>query len=61
MTEMPNNARSRATWLREGLLLLGFVLLVAAAVATVAVPEMSEDEDGDTVDRSAAASDGGVR
>ena len=32
----------RATYWREGLLLAGFLMLVAAAVVTVALPELSD-------------------
>lgn len=35
----------RRVWLREGLLLFGFVLLVVAAVVTVVVPELREAPD----------------
>jgi hypothetical protein len=34
--------------LREGLLLLGFVMVVAAAVFTVAIPELSKEPDEGT-------------
>lgn len=32
----------RGDYVREGLLLAGFVLLVAAGIATVAIPELSK-------------------
>lgn len=41
MNEAGRGAR-RGTWLREGLLLAGFVVLVVAAVVTVVVPELRE-------------------
>lgn len=42
--------------LREWLLLLGFVLVVLAAVLTVVVPELSKEPEGETN----SASDAGV-
>lgn len=37
----------RGAYVREGLLLLGFLLLVAAGIVTVAMPELSKTpEDG---------------
>jgi hypothetical protein len=45
----------RATYWREGLLLAGFLILVAAAVVTVALPELSDTPHPD--DREAQAGD----
>jgi hypothetical protein len=39
---------TRQARLREGLLLLGFVLVLAAAVITVLVPELGKDPSSDT-------------
>jgi len=36
----------RAARLRDGLLALGFLLLVGAAIWTVAVPELTKEPDG---------------
>ncbi|MDD9932639.1 MAG: hypothetical protein OXT09_03505 [Myxococcales bacterium] len=40
----------RGTYLREGLIWLGFGLLLAVAAATVAVPELSEDPEQEAAD-----------
>jgi len=43
---LPNiPAPQRRHYLREGLLLAGFVLLVVAAVVTVVIPELSKTPD----------------
>jgi hypothetical protein len=42
---------SRSTYVREGLLLAAFLILVGAAVVTVALPELSDaphPDDGET-------------
>ena len=55
---MPStDARSRMPYLREGLLLLGFVLLLAAAAVAVVVPELSKEPEPEALP---AASDAGV-
>jgi hypothetical protein len=38
------SAVTRARW-REGLLLLGFLLVLAAALLTVAIPELAKEPD----------------
>jgi hypothetical protein len=47
----PGSGSAEATrdrsWLREGLILLAFVLLTAAGVATVVVPQLGEQPGGD--------------
>jgi hypothetical protein len=53
--------QQKRTYLREALLLVGFLLIVIAGVVTVAVPELSKSPDDDrppsprTSDRSPAA------
>jgi hypothetical protein len=46
---MPAETRlqERRTYLREGLLLAGFLLVVIAGVVTVVVPELSKTPDDD--------------
>jgi hypothetical protein len=39
--------QQRRTYLREGLLLAGFLLIVIAGVVTVVVPELSKTPDDD--------------
>jgi hypothetical protein len=47
----------RAQRLREGLLLLGFLLLLAAAVVSVVIPELSKEPDeGSSTPHTAALS-----
>lgn len=53
----PSNAARRAIWLREGLVLVGFLLLVAAAVVTVVMPELRESSDAS---HAAGMSDAGT-
>lgn len=48
-------SNERATYVREGLLLAGFLLLVGAAVVTVALPELSDAPHPD--DRETQAGD----
>jgi len=51
----------RSTYWREGLLLLGFLVIIGVAVVTVALPELSDaphPEDGDEQNTSAAADAG---
>lgn len=43
---MPD-ARIRMPYLREGLLLLGFVLLLVAAAVSVVVPELSKEPEAE--------------
>jgi hypothetical protein len=53
---------SSSTYWREGLLLLGFLVIVGVAVVTVALPELSDaphPEDGDA-QNPAATADAGV-
>ena len=45
MSDRAGDAARRAHWLREALVLLGFLLLVAAAVVTVVLPELREAPD----------------
>ena len=40
----PEAGMNRARW-REGLLLLGFLLVLAAALLTVAIPELAKEPD----------------
>jgi hypothetical protein len=54
----PAQALRRRLPLRESLLLLGFVLLVVAAVVSVVVPELGRDPQGDAV--TGRAADAGV-
>jgi peptidoglycan biosynthesis protein MviN/MurJ (putative lipid II flippase) len=44
----------RSTYWREGLLLLGFLVLVGMAVATVALPELSDASDREDADEQAS-------
>lgn len=49
----------RSTYWREGLLLLGFLVIVGVAVATVALPELSDAPDQEPADeQSSTASTG---
>lgn len=48
-----DRAARRAFWWREGMILAGFVLLLVAAVFTVAVPELRKEPEG-----QGAAADG---
>jgi hypothetical protein len=48
-------SNERSTYVREGLLLAAFLLLVGAAVVTVALPELSDAPHPD--DREAPTSD----
>jgi hypothetical protein len=50
MSEVP----TRTPYLREGLLLLGFVLLLAASALSVVVPELAKEPEADDPLRSAA-------
>jgi hypothetical protein len=50
--------RRRPELLREGLLLLGFVLLLAVSAVSVLVPELGKDPDAEP---ATAASDAGTR
>jgi hypothetical protein len=43
---MPD-ASTRSLYLREGLLLLGFLLLLAASALTVIVPELAKEPEAD--------------
>jgi hypothetical protein len=43
------------TYLREGLLLLGFLLVLAAAIVTVAIPELSKEPEAVGTGRAPAA------
>lgn len=47
-------SEERASRLREGLLGLGFLLLLAAAVVTVAVPELTKEPETDAPKAEAA-------
>ena len=46
-------ARTRMPYLREGLLLLGFVLLLAAAAVSVVVPELSKEPEAERLPSNA--------
>lgn len=50
----PQDAARRAFWWREGLMLGGFLLLVAAAVWTVALPELRKEPEGQDAPGTAA-------
>jgi hypothetical protein len=52
-----SRSQQRRTYMREGLLLAGFLLIVIAGIVTVAVPELSKTPDDD---RPAANSGGAV-
>jgi hypothetical protein len=54
----PAEPRGPRLPMREGLLLLGFVLLVVAAVVSVVVPELGRDPQADAIPGRAA--DAGV-
>ena len=45
MAGSPNAIRRERPRLREGLLLLGFLLLLVAAVVSVVIPELSKEPD----------------
>jgi hypothetical protein len=49
MSEVP----TRTLYLREGLLLLGFVLLLVASALSVVVPELSKEPEADDPQRPA--------
>jgi hypothetical protein len=49
------NLPDRRVYVREGLLLLGFALLLVASAASVVLPELSKDPDADVVKSSADA------
>jgi hypothetical protein len=55
-----SKTRDRATYLREGLLLFGFVLLLVASAASVVIPELDKDPDAEGV-KSAAGAGGDLR
>jgi hypothetical protein len=50
--ERPNRSR---LYLREGLLLLGFVLLLAASTVSVLVPELAKEPDPEVTPATADA------
>jgi hypothetical protein len=45
---------ARASYVREGVLLLGFVVIVAASIVTVALPELSDAAEPEEKDATAA-------
>jgi hypothetical protein len=47
----------RASYLREGLLLFGFLAIVAVSVVTVALPELSDAEEREPSTTTAPAAD----
>lgn len=51
-----DRAERRAFWWREGMILAGFILLLVAAVFTVAVPELRKEPEGQGAADSASAS-----
>jgi hypothetical protein len=51
----PAGDDTRRPYLREGLLLLGFVLLLAAATFSVVLPELSREPDNPAAGRAAQA------
>jgi hypothetical protein len=51
---MPDARRNRL-YLREGLLLLGFVLLLAASTVSVLVPELAKEPDPEVTPATADA------
>jgi hypothetical protein len=51
---MPDESRNRL-YLREGSLLLGFVLLLAASAVSVLVPELTKDPQAETTPLTADA------
>ncbi|MDH5674251.1 MAG: hypothetical protein OEZ06_19005 [Myxococcales bacterium] len=58
---MSEGESRRARW-REGLIWSAFALILAAAVVTVALPELSRDRDrsGESEEGAASGADGGV-
>jgi hypothetical protein len=50
-----SKSRDRRTYLREGLLLLGFALLLVASAASVVIPELEKDPDTEGVKSAADA------
>jgi hypothetical protein len=53
---MPDRRRHDRLYVREGLLLLGFVLLLVASAVSVLVPELAKEPDPKTATSGADAS-----
>lgn len=47
MASVRSDVRIRIAYLREGLLLLGFVLLLAASALSVVVPELAKEPEAE--------------
>ena len=56
-TDLRSPPPTRA-YLRVGLILLGFVIVLAASVFTVVLPELSREPDGATQGQTARGKDG---
>jgi hypothetical protein len=54
---MPTVIQSERPRLRESLLLAGFVLVLAVAVVTVLIPELSKAPETETTPQAASAKD----